>query len=413
MAKYKVKPLSEAPQKNVFCGKNKYLTVLHHKISMPMHPVIEDDSYFILVDSGTGIFTINGIEFPVRPGTLAWIQCTQVITIEPSLDKTLSFRTLTYEYALINYLMFKSGPSNDRRSVVSGSPIIYPVSESADCIISLFDDFDNINHRHDYGSALVKVSLLGQISMRFSRESALQSSAVMPEHVPLGWIASIYIAMKSHQNIDETKICRELDTDITTLNRELRMVTGMSFGQSLRRNRCISAASYLLCENLPLDYVSVQAGFKSEVTFFRCFKNILGSTPSEYRESTLCSGKNGKVYRGMIMDDRLLAVIEYMYNHVSEPMSINSIAKETFVSPNIIRTLISDAFGVSYKSILGLFRIRCSEPLLASTELRLSDIADIVGFNSVCTFNRMFKTINGITPNAYRISCREGGLKNE
>ena len=44
---------------------------------------MEVDSYFVLVRSGSGSFIINGEEFPVQAGCVAWIQCSQVLTICP------------------------------------------------------------------------------------------------------------------------------------------------------------------------------------------------------------------------------------------------------------------------------------------------------------------------------------------
>ena len=213
--------------------------------------------------------------------------------------------------------------------------------------------------------------------------------------------------MHSLENISPESAARELGTTVSSLNRQLRMVTGQSFDQMLCRSRCILAASYFLCENLPLDYIANHAGFKSEVTFFRCFKKVMGTTPSQYRDRSLSSGRRNLPYRGMIMDDRLLSVMRYLYNNISEPISLSSIVKATFISPNIIRSLIDKAFGVGYKDILSLFRIRYAESLLSGTDLYLLDIAVLVGFNSVSTFSRRFREINGESPSEYRKKCRE------
>ncbi len=406
MAEEKIRPLCETPRGGVFCGPKKFLTLFKHKIRENMFPVMEDDSYFLLVRGGRGRMIVNGVPFELRPGCVCWIQCTEVVTIEPDPEEPLELWSVMFEYALSNYLMFKVSSGSERTEVVAGMPVVEPGSEAAGRMERIFQDFENINSRRDYGSALVKVSLLGQLSLFFGLEVARLRRSSSNRRLPLGWWASIYIAMHSLENISSESAARELGTNVSGLNRQMRMVTGLNFDQMLCRSRCILAASYFLCENLPLDYIANHSGFKSEITFFRSFKKVMGTTPSQYRDRRLNSGRRNQPYRGMIMDDRLLAVMRYLYNNISEPISLSSIAKETFISPNIIRSLIDRAFGVGYKDILSLFRIRYAESLLSSTDLYLLDIAVLVGFNSVSTFSRRFREINGETPSEYRKKCR-------
>lgn len=405
--------LWDAPQKNVFCGEKKYLKLYKHRVRERMFPVMEDDSYFLMVKSGKGRAVINGLSFSLEPGDVCWIQCTQVITIEAADAEELELWSIVFDYVLSNYLMLGSGGQSHRESVVAGLPVIKGGSAVAQSICRLFRRFDRMNAYRDHGSALIKVSILGQISLLFSSYECSPEERQSLERGGLGWWASIYIAMHSLEDISAESAARELGAEVSALNRQLRSVTGLGFEQMLCRSRCILAASYFLCENLPLDYIAIRSGFKTQVTFFRCFKKTMGMTAGEYRDARMCDGKNGKVYRGPIMDDRLMAVIRYLYTNISEQISLSHMAEETFISPSIIRSLIDKAFGVGYKDILSLFRIRYSEALLSSTELYLLDIAVIVGFNTVSTFSRKFKEVNGITPSEYREQCQNGGDGND
>lgn len=82
--KRKNRPLCDTPRSGYFCGPDKYLRLQEHTISEELFPVMEVDSYFVLVRSGSGSFIINGEEFPVQAGCVAWIQCSQVLTICPN-----------------------------------------------------------------------------------------------------------------------------------------------------------------------------------------------------------------------------------------------------------------------------------------------------------------------------------------
>lgn len=400
-------PLCEKPIKGVFCGQDKYLILSKHIIKDTMFPVMEDDSYFIYVKSGQGQFIINGVEFTVYPRCVGWLQGSQVLTVKPDVQNPLELWSIPYDYALINYHMFMSSPVSTRMSIVTDSPILYPVDEISEAMQQVFEDFEHINKRYDNGSAMIKTSLLGRLSLLFGIETARKTPPESEEAFPLGWQASIYVAAHSCDNNSIEKAAEDLGTDPTTLNRQLKLATSLNYDQTVRRNRCLAAMSYLLCENLPLDYIASTSGFESDVTFYRCFKKVIGVTPGEYRDSNLSPGGKGKIYRGLITDDRLLSVVSYLYKNIVEEISLESIAKATFLSPNIIRNLLAKTYGVGYKRLLSLLRVRYSEMLLSSTELTLLDIAIVVGFNSVSTFSRVFKEINGQPPSEYRSECQE------
>ena len=399
-------PLCAKPTKGVFCAPNKFLYLCKHLINQNMLPVMEDNSYFLFVRDGRGQLVINGVEFDIYKGCVCWIQGTQVVTVRPDVKFGLELWSITYDYALINYHMFMSSPLATRMSIVTQSPILYPSDCSMNKFQQIFEDFNNINMRYDNGTAMIKTSLLGRLSLLFAMSL---SNREIPdvEEFPLGWQASIYIAVHSRDGCPIKKAASELNTDPITLNSQLRITTSLNYDQTVSRNRCLTAMSYLLCENLPLDYIASVSGFDSDVTFYRSFKKIVGVTPSEYRDVNLCAGGKEGVYRGLITDDRLLSVVDYLYKNIGEEVNLEKIAKDTFLSPNIIRSLLRKAYGVGFKRLLQMLRTRYSEMLLASSEMNLIDVAVVAGFNSVSSFSRVFKEINGQLPSDYRKECRK------
>ena len=51
----KIYPLCEPPRNGIFCGPDKYLKLQEYTVSTEMCPIMEFDSYFILVKKGRGI----------------------------------------------------------------------------------------------------------------------------------------------------------------------------------------------------------------------------------------------------------------------------------------------------------------------------------------------------------------------
>lgn len=68
---------------------------------------------------------------------------------------------------------------------------------------------------------------------------------------------------------------------------------------------------------------------------------------------------------------------------------------------------MSITYQKSLPQIINEHRVRDSLQLLAQTDAQISVIAEQVGFNSVPTFNRVFKDIQGISPSDYRSDFRQ------
>ena len=65
------------------------------------------------------------------------------------------------------------------------------------------------------------------------------------------------------------------------------------------------------------------------------------------------------------------------------------------------------ATGRTVKEYVNQLRIVCAKELLCSTELKISEISEKVGYNNVTYFNKTFKTANGVTPAEFRKGFRE------
>jgi AraC-like DNA-binding protein len=84
------------------------------------------------------------------------------------------------------------------------------------------------------------------------------------------------------------------------------------------------------------------------------------------------------------------------------------LARELGISEARVSRLVSIAFEKSLPQVINERRIKDSLLLLDQTDAQISVVAEQVGFNSVPTFNRVFKDNMGISPSEYR-----SGNKNE
>ncbi len=85
-----------------------------------------------------------------------------------------------------------------------------------------------------------------------------------------------------------------------------------------------------------------------------------------------------------------------------EPISIAGLAREHGFSPSHLRGLFASRYGCSPRSYLRQARIRKARGLMMGTNLTLSEIALQVGFETVHSFSRAFKGVEGCCPSSYR-----------
>lgn len=400
------KPICGRPVHTFFTGKNKYLRIQKHCIYDVTPPISESESLFMLVTEGQGTITVNGVESPFSFGSFAWLQSYHTFTIKADQEHPLSISVCVFDYPLSSFLTFHEPAPNAVHAVIDACPVIYLDKVQFEKINDLFEEFQLEDACFDPGSALIKVAILGQLTAYFIKHCTKQSCTSEGNVCPLGWKATLYISAHFAEELTVEGVASLFGTTPSFLNRELRRISGYNFIQNLNRTRVNIASIALLYEGMSLSYVAARSGFSSEVSFYRIFKQYAGCPPLEYRSSILNDGEG--VYRGMIMETTLMDILNYSYSSFSSPDDIKEASKNLYISERVIRDLVYEKFGSSYKDLTVLTRIRHAEALLLTTDLPLVDIAVNVGFNCSRSFSRTFHKIYGVKPSEYRKLHRKG-----
>ena len=93
---------------------------------------------------------------------------------------------------------------------------------------------------------------------------------------------------------------------------------------------------------------------------------------------------------------RICAYIKYNFN--TEDLSVNSLAKHFYLSPNYLGTLFKKETGVSCTTYIKDHRLQFGRSLILSTSLSVSDVADKCGFASSAYFTKEFRKRYGVSP---------------
>lgn len=97
-------------------------------------------------------------------------------------------------------------------------------------------------------------------------------------------------------------------------------------------------------------------------------------------------------------------VMDYLNNHYSNyDISVQQVAEAVGIGINRTSAIIREETGHSFKTVLTQLRISQARKLLSSG-VSVADVANQVGYSSASYFIKVFKSSEGITPDAYRKS---------
>jgi len=99
---------------------------------------------------------------------------------------------------------------------------------------------------------------------------------------------------------------------------------------------------------------------------------------------------------------------EFIQTHQSEDISLGQVARAVNTSTFYFCKLFKKFTGINFTDYVSRVRIENAKNLLLNPNLRVSEIAYEVGFQSLTHFNRVFKKVVGQSPTEYRSQLVHG-----
>ncbi len=99
----------------------------------------------------------------------------------------------------------------------------------------------------------------------------------------------------------------------------------------------------------------------------------------------------------------------FIHEHSDEELSLTKVAKSVNISSNYLSEKFKKVTGVNFVDYIARTRIEKARHLLRDPNLRVSEIAFAVGFQSLSQFNRAFKRLSGKSPTDYRAHVLRAG----
>src|SRR5437762_11336800 len=89
---------------------------------------------------------------------------------------------------------------------------------------------------------------------------------------------------------------------------------------------------------------------------------------------------------------------KFIHEHADEELSLTEVGKAVNISANHLSEKFKEVTGINFVDYVARTRFEKARDLLRDPNLRISEIAFAVGFQSLSQFNRVFKKISGKSP---------------
>ena len=97
---------------------------------------------------------------------------------------------------------------------------------------------------------------------------------------------------------------------------------------------------------------------------------------------------------------------KFIEKHLGEELSLRRVAKAVNIHPNYLSERFKQITGVTFVEYVARTRFERACGLLHNGDVRISEIAFAVGFQSLSQFNRVFKRLSGKSPRQFRAAKR-------
>ena len=103
-----------------------------------------------------------------------------------------------------------------------------------------------------------------------------------------------------------------------------------------------------------------------------------------------------------LYQERVNRVIDYVYTHIGEDISLNKLADVSGFSMYHIHRILKAFLGESIGAFIIRSRLEKAAWMLRGTELSIAEIAWEVGYDTPSSLTRVFQSVYGVSPSTYR-----------
>jgi len=134
---------------------------------------------------------------------------------------------------------------------------------------------------------------------------------------------------------------------------------------------------------------------------------ILGEN---YLATSATAAEMNVLQRQLSGEDAFHRALEHLDKNYMDDMTLDTLAAYAGFSRYTLSRMFRQHTGLTFTQYLSQRRVEMAMELLATTRMPVTQVALQCGFNSIATFNRVFRDVKGCTPTQYRVIYSKDAL---
>lgn len=127
---------------------------------------------------------------------------------------------------------------------------------------------------------------------------------------------------------------------------------------------------------------------------------ILGEN---YLSTSVTAAEMNVLQRQMSGEDAFHRALQHLNKNYMDDMTLDTLAAYAGFSRYTLSRMFRQHTGMTFTQYLSQRRVEMAMELLSATRMPVTQVALQCGFNSIATFNRVFRDVKGCTPTQYRV----------
>lgn len=124
-------------------------------------------------------------------------------------------------------------------------------------------------------------------------------------------------------------------------------------------------------------------------------KSCLYALCDQYLKKTELEERKGK------NDDLICHILDYIEAHYSEDITLEKVAQEFGYEYHYLSRLLNRNYNIRFKHVVNEYRVDQAIKLLEKGEMSMTEISIQCGFQSIRSFNEVFRIVTGRAPSDY------------
>lgn len=114
------------------------------------------------------------------------------------------------------------------------------------------------------------------------------------------------------------------------------------------------------------------------------------------------SKNNNMTTKNYAKNENIFEIVRYLNSNYKNKITLKTLSEKFFLSEAHLSRSFKDVTGFNIISYINTLRIKESQKLIIECDKNITEIAYEVGYDSITHFERVFKSIVGVSPSKYR-----------